>query len=220
MDVVGTGLESLTMVRHGESTANAAPYTGAAEFISGTRDADVPLTEKGAGQAAAVGKRLAEIAPGFDLVLCSPYVRTRETARIALEAVDAPTPRFDERLRDRENGILFGLTRSGIMLRYPREYREMGRLGGFYYRPPGGESWPDVALRLRAVLREMHGHVLVFTHDIAIVLTRYLFGELAEAQLSAQTTAQVRNASITRWERMDSGDAMRLTVYNDASHLD
>ncbi|MEV6097813.1 histidine phosphatase family protein [Nocardia sp. NPDC051981] len=217
MDATGAGLESLTMVRHGQSTVNAAPYTGAEEFITGTRDADVPLTELGAAQAAAAGRRLAGFDPGFDLVLCSPYLRTRETARIALVFLSTPPVHFDERIRDREPGVLFGLTRIGIQRRYPDEFREMQRSGGFYHRPPGGESWPDVALRLRAVLREMHGHVLVFTHDIAIVLTRYIFGDLSEAEISAQTSAQVRNASITRWERGDSG--MRLTSYNDTSHL-
>ncbi|MGV9662392.1 histidine phosphatase family protein [Nocardia niigatensis] len=217
MDVTGAGLESLTMVRHGQSIANAAPYSGAEEFVTGLRDADVPLTELGEAQATATGKRLAEVDPGFDLVLCSPYLRTRETARIALGHLTPPPVYFDERIRDREPGVLFGLTRLGIQRRFPDEYREMQRSGGFYHRPRGGESWPDVALRLRAVLREMHGHVLVFTHDIAIVLTRYIFGDLDEAEISAQTTAQVRNASITRWERDDSG--MRLTSYNDTSHL-
>ncbi|WP_222932802.1 histidine phosphatase family protein [Nocardia yunnanensis] len=218
METVGAGLESLTMVRHGQSVANAAPFTGADEFLTGTSDADVPLTELGRQQAAAAGRRLATVEPRFDLVLCSPYVRTRETARIALEFVTAPAARFDERLRDRETGILFGLTRAGIAHRYPEQHRELERLGGFYHRPPGGESWPDVALRLRAVLRDMRGHVLVFTHDIVIVLTRYLFGELEIAELSAQTTAQVRNASLTRWERREGGPL--LTVYNDTAHLD
>ncbi|MVU76330.1 histidine phosphatase family protein [Nocardia sp. ET3-3] len=218
MHVVGPGLESLTMVRHGQSVVNAAPYDGGMQFITGTRDADVQLTELGVTQATAAGKRLAEISPAFDLVMCSPYVRTRETARLALASLTPPPIVFDERLRDRETGILFGLTRTGIMVRYPREHRELRRLGSFYHRPPGGESWPDVALRLRSVLGEMHGHVLVFTHDIAVVLTRYLFGELDEADISAQTGAEVRNASITRWERTDSG--LRRTMYNDTAHLD
>ncbi|APB00727.1 Phosphoglycerate mutase (2,3-diphosphoglycerate-independent) [Nocardia seriolae] len=205
------------MVRHGQSTVNAVRDTGAEEFATGIRDADVPLTELGAAQAVATGKRLAEYESGFDVVLCSPYLRTRETARLALAALPAPPIHLDERLRDRETGILFGLTRIGIERRYPDEDRQLRLLGGFYHRPAGGESWPDVALRLRPVLREMHGHVLVFTHDIAVVLTRYIFGEIDEPTISSQPWAQVRNASITRWERGDSG--MRLTVYNDIAHL-
>ncbi|MEC3915246.1 histidine phosphatase family protein [Nocardia sp. CDC160] len=222
MEIVGSGLASLTIVRHGESVANrarvVAERSNVEMFRAAPRDADSPLSELGRGQAAALGKRLAAEGYPFDLVLSSPYVRARETARIALEFLDCPTPRLDERLRDRETGILFGLTETGIRRRHPAEYAEQQRLGGFYYRPPGGESWPDVALRLRSVLREMGGHVLVFAHDIVIVLTRYLFGDLDEAELSAQTAAQVRNASITRWERDDSG--LRLSVYNDAAHLD
>ncbi|MGW4249548.1 histidine phosphatase family protein [Nocardia sp. NPDC004722] len=217
MEAVGSGLESLTLVRHGESVVNAAPYTGSDEFITGVSDAEVPLTERGVAQAIATGRRLATVDPPFDLVLCSPYLRTRETARHALAYLKAPPPRFDERLRDRETGILFGLTTFGIERRLPEEHRMLQRVGRFYHRPTGGESWPDVALRLRAVLRELQGHVLIFTHDIAIVLTRYIFGELDVADIQDQTGAEVGNASITRWERTDSG--MSPSVYNDSKHL-
>ncbi|MFE3190287.1 histidine phosphatase family protein [Nocardia sp. NPDC059240] len=217
MEAVGSGLESLTLVRHGESVVNAAPYTGSDEFITGISDSEVPLTERGAAQAAAVGPRLATLEPDFDLVLCSPYLRTRETARLALSGLEMPVPRFDERLRDRETGVLFGLTAFGIERRLPDEHLRLQRVGRFYHRPAGGESWPDVALRLRAVLRELQGHVLIFTHDIAIVLTRYIFGEIDEADIRAQTGAEVGNASISRWERGDSG--MVSSVYNDTSHL-
>ncbi|GAB2547307.1 histidine phosphatase family protein [Nocardia heshunensis] len=217
MEVVGTGLRSLTLVRHGESVVNAAPYTGSDEFITGISDSEVPLTERGVAQAVAAGPRLAGFEPDFDLVLCSPYLRTRETARLALSAVAAPPPRYDERLRDRETGILFGLTTFGIERRLPEEHRQLQRVGRFYHRPAGGESWPDVALRLRAVLRELHGHVLIFAHDITIVLTRYIFGELDIADLQAQTGAEVGNASITRWERDNS--EMLSILYNDTSHL-
>ena len=35
---------------------------------------------------------------------------------------------------------------------YPDEAKRRDLLGKFYYRPPGGESWADVALRIRSVL--------------------------------------------------------------------
>ena len=51
--------------------------------------------------------------------------------------------------------------------RLPDEAARRSRLGKFYYRPPGGESWADVLLRLRALLRELRedhpdGRVLLF----------------------------------------------------------
>ncbi len=62
----------------------------------------------------------------------------------------------DERLRDRELGILDRLTRLGVKTRYPDEAERRLWLGKLYYRPPGGESWADVALRLRSILDELN----------------------------------------------------------------
>ena len=60
----------------------------------------------------------------------------------------------DERLRDRELGILDALTAHGVDVRLPAEAARRRWLGKFYYRPPGGEAWTDVALRLRSFLRD------------------------------------------------------------------
>ncbi|WP_405491213.1 histidine phosphatase family protein [Nocardia sp. NBC_00511] len=218
MGITGAGLESLTVVRHGQSTVNAVRATGADEYCTGIRDADVPLSELGREQAVAAGKPLA--AYDFDLVLCSPYRRALDTARWALgdpATVGGPEFVVDERLRDRENGILFGLTASGIRSRYPAEYRARQQLGGYYYRPPGGESWPDVALRLRGVLGELDGRVLVFAHDITVVLIRALLGPKSGLEIAETATAQVSNASINHWERDKSG--MRLVLLDDTRHL-
>ena len=57
------------------------------------------------------------------MVLCSPYVRARETARLMLEgagiAQDGLRLRVDERLREKEFGILDRLTHFGIRQKYP-----------------------------------------------------------------------------------------------------
>lgn len=214
-------LQSLTMVRHGESTANAAVavalHAGAEEFEKSPRDPDIQLTELGRAQAVAIGERLASQARQPDTVLCSPYSRTRETARIAMRFSDETAIRHDERLRDRDVGILHGLTALGIRRRHPLEHRERERMGRFYYRPPGGESWTDVALRLRTVLPELDGHVLIFTHDIVVVLVRYLLEGLDEPTILKIESTQLPNASITRWERGESG--LELITYGDTDHL-
>lgn len=213
-------LESLTMVRHGESTGNAglasAIAAGAEEFAAGLRDADIRMSELGRAQAAAVGSWLAG-RPRPDTVLSSPYVRARETADIALRDLDWPVPRLDERLRDREKGAIQGHTALGVRNRFPAEHRERKRVGRFYYRPPGGESWPDVALRLRTLLPELEGHVVVFTHDLVIVMTRYIFGGLSEDEILEIESDQLKNCSVSRWER--DGSAMRLVDYNATEHL-
>ena len=60
--------------------------------------------------------------------------------------------RTDERLRERDFGAFDGMTGAGIREQYPDEAKRRDLLGKFYYRPPGGESWADVALRIRSLL--------------------------------------------------------------------
>jgi broad specificity phosphatase PhoE len=154
-------LQSLIMVRHGESTGNVARAmavdAGLEDMGIPERDADVPLSKNGRAQAKALGRWLAAL-PAEErptVVLSSPYVRALETARIALEGIDVGQIRFDERLRDRELGVLYGLTPKGVAARFPEEAARKERDGKFYYRPPGGEAWIDVALRLRVLLADL-----------------------------------------------------------------
>ncbi|WP_165689046.1 histidine phosphatase family protein, partial [Mycobacteroides abscessus] len=84
----------------------------------------------------------------------SPYLRAQQTIALALAAggLAEPPKRVDERLRDRELGVLDRLTRTGVRNRFPEEEARRQWLGKYYHRPAGGESWADVMLRLRSVL--------------------------------------------------------------------
>jgi probable phosphoglycerate mutase len=146
-------LTEIVLVRHGESTGNVALTTAmvaSAETIDVEfRDPDVPLTGTGEEQAGAVGRWLTKSPAAPDLVYCSPYTRARQTAALALEAAGLDLEvHLDERLRDRELGVLDLLTHDGVVRRFPGEETRRRWLGKLYYRPPGGESWADVALRL------------------------------------------------------------------------
>jgi broad specificity phosphatase PhoE len=142
--------------------------------------------------------------------LCSPYVRAQQTARLLLEASGCPPDSLavtvDERLREREFGILDRLTTAGIAERFPEQAAARAFLGKFYHRPPGGESWADVALRLRSALdtvgREYAGeHLLVVTHQVAILVFRYLLERLSEAELlEIDRHHPVANCSVTVYE--------------------
>ncbi|MFI7608105.1 histidine phosphatase family protein [Micromonospora sp. NPDC049366] len=222
-------LATLWIVRHGESTANVAAAhaesTGA-ELIGLThRDADVPLSPTGEEQARATGRWLAGLPPHRrpDVAVVSPYLRAVRTAELALDGTGVPVSR-DERLRDRELGILDGLTPHGVRARFPDEAARRSRLGKFYYRPPGGEAWTDVALRLRALLgdlrRDHEGErVLLFGHDALVFMLRYLVEGLTEEQLMALTRQHViANCSITGWSADDAG-RLTLDVFNDVGHL-
>jgi broad specificity phosphatase PhoE len=221
-------LQWLAVVRHGQSTGNVTAEeaeVGGLEVIDiPERDADVPLSGTGREQAEAVGRWLADRPEGErpDIAIISPYLRARQTAESALAGTGI-TGIVDERLRDRELGILDLLTGRGVVARLPDEARRRQRLGKFYYRPPGGESWADVLLRLRALLRELQedhpgGRVLLFAHEATVLLVRYLAERLSEAELMAVARANtIANCSVSSWDRVDG--ELRPQLFNSVDHL-
>lgn len=189
------GAVELLLIRHGESEGNVAAtearLAGAEVIDVPARDADVNLSGTGRDQAKALGTALARIADELrpDAIVSSPYARARQTAEIAVETAGWPVKVLtDERLRDRELGILDRLTRLGVKTRYPDEAERRLWLGKLYYRPPGGESWADVALRLRSILDELNtlgtGHrVMLVCHDAVILLVRYVLEGMSEHEI-------------------------------------
>ena len=225
-------LQQVILVRHGQSEGNvaaeAAQRDGLERIDVPARDPDVELSETGREQAAAVGRWLSELAdddrPG--IVWTSPYRRARQTGEIALRAATLDLDfRVDERLRDRDMGITDMLTGAGIRKKYPEEAERREWIGKFYYRPPGGESWADVAGRVRAVLsdlaQEKHDIALVTAHDVVILLFTYVAEGLdEEAVLERSRTDGLKNAAICRLVLdEDSPTGWRVTDYNLDEHL-
>jgi broad specificity phosphatase PhoE len=222
----------LILVRHGESEGNvareAAEAEHAPEILIDQRDPDVPLSGRGRSQAEALGRWLGELdedrRPG--VVWASPYVRAVQTAEIALQAAGTALPvHLDERLRDRELGILDRLTGRGVSDRYPDEAERRRYLGKLYYRPPGGESWSDIALRLRSFVADLDraddsGSGLIVSHDAVILVLRYVLEQLTEKQLLDIAGAEsLGNASVTRIVRSGLGKPWDVVDFNVQEHL-
>lgn len=220
-------LEELWLVRHGESVGNLAA-TGAevagAEVIElADRDADVPLSATGIAQARALAAPLLAATETPQIAWLSPYVRAQQTFALSVEngpVIDRVLT--DERLRDRELGILDLLTWRGVAARHPEEAARRARLGKYYHRPPGGESWADVALRLRSFLHDTadaDARVgLVVAHDAVVMLLISLLTGMDEPhlmQFAASNT--VLNASVTRL-RVEEG-RWQLVDFSDVRHL-
>lgn len=134
----------------------------------------------------------------------------------------APVAIVDERLRDRELGILDLLTWRGVARLHPEEAERRRHLGKFYHRPPGGESWADVALRLRSFLRdalEVPGETaLVVAHDAIVMLFLYLLLPMEEAALlDFAASHTVLNASVTHIRRSDG--RWELVEFSTVDHL-
>jgi len=218
----------LLLIRHGESAGNVArqrAYDRRAAVIEvAERDMDVALSDLGREQARDLGRwlRTVDEAQQPTAVLSSPYARAEQTALLALAecggAVGALPVRLDERLRDRDFGVLDRLTGRGITERHPEQAELRARLGRFYHRPPGGESWTDVLLRLRSVqvtlAAEYAGeNVVVFAHDIVVKCFRYLLEGLTEREvLTLSDTTEIANCSLTSY-RFGPGGAS-LTRFN------
>jgi broad specificity phosphatase PhoE len=204
----------LWLLRHGQSVGNVArdaARAGRLEVLDiAERDMDVPLSALGREQAAAFGTWLGTQDVQPDVVLSSPYVRAAETAEIVTEAAALDLPvHLDERLRERELGVLDLLTRAGIEARYPQEAARRARLGKFYHRPPGGESWVDVALRIRS-LRDSLGRehlgkrVMMVCHEVVVIIWRYLVEDLDEkAALALSRDHPLANCALTTYVTVD-----------------
>ena len=206
----------LWIVRHGQSAGNVArerAEAASAPLIDiATRDMDTPLSELGERQAIALGRWFGAMPRERQptIVLCSPYVRAVETTELILQAAgidaDALTFQRDERLREKEFGSLDRLTKLGIRQKFPELAEQRAHVGKFYFRPPGGESWCDVILRLRSVLdtitREYRRErLLIVGHQVIVNCFRYLLERLTEEHILAlDRAADVPNCSVTAYE--------------------
>ncbi|WP_343519367.1 histidine phosphatase family protein [Sphingomonas sp.] len=230
--------ERLWLVRHGQSAGNVARdlahERGAHRIGLDVRDVDVPLSELGERQADALGRWFARGAAGAlpDVILCSPYLRARETARRFRDAGGADPDEAicaDERLREKEFGILDGLTTAGIRATEPEQAEFRRLLGKFYHRPPGGESWCDVIFRLRALLDTVSLHyrgrrVMIVAHQVVVLCMRYIVENLSEAEILAIDKAgDVANCSVTEY-RYDSSagkdGGLTLVRYNETAPVE
>ena len=206
--------QEIWLVRHGQSAGNVA--RDAAEAAAGLsidiaeRDVDVPLSELGVRQSQALANWFAALpADGQpSVVLHSPYVRAAQTADILMGRLNRDelvALHTDERLREKEFGILDRLTVRGIAEKYPELYEQRHHVGKFYFRPPGGESWCDVILRLRSVLDTLtreypRERVLIVAHQVIVNCFRYLLERMDETTILAHDrAADVPNCSVTSY---------------------
>jgi broad specificity phosphatase PhoE len=231
--------QRLWIVRHGQSAGNiardAAELRGLPLIDIATRDMDVPLSALGEQQARALGRWIAELPPAErpSVILCSPYTRARATAELVLQGAridrDKITFIADERLREKEFGILDRLTHLGIQQKYPELSEQRRHVGKFYFRPPGGESWCDVILRLRNVIdtmvREYRGEdVLIVSHQVIVNCFRYLLERMDERQiLELDRAADVPNCSVTAYEfdpKLGKNGKLALRLVNFVAPLE
>jgi probable phosphoglycerate mutase len=228
----------LWIVRHGESAGNVARdlanANGMGRIEIAERDIEVPLSPLGERQATALGHWFAALNTDQrpEVVLTSPYLRARRTAELVREegglAMKQAAISQDERLREREFGVLDRLTHRGIEQLFPEQAEARRLLGKFYHRPPGGESWCDVILRLRSALDTVSLHyagarVLIVGHQVVVLCLRYLLENLGEEEILAiDAEGDVANCSVTEYctEVRTSVSGLQLVRYNFTTPLE
>jgi broad specificity phosphatase PhoE len=215
---------SLTLVRHGESQGNVADARARAarsdRLDLDVRDADVELSDNGVRQADALGAWFRSLTQDErpTLVISSPFRRALRTAQRTVGESDVDIV-VDERLRERDLGVFDGLTGHGIRDRYAEEAERRDRIGKFYYRPPQGESWAEVVLRIRSLLTDLRtGHegarIWMFSHQAVIMSFRYVLESIPEQDLLAlDRRVTVGNGSVTTYCR--EGRHLELAAFAD-----
>jgi broad specificity phosphatase PhoE len=185
-------MPTIVFLRHGETDWNAEGR------LQGQRD--VPLNDKGRGQArrnGAVLRRLLPAVDDFDFV-ASPLGRARETMEIARTALglDPKAYRTDHRLREATFGRWEGFTTEEIRAREPGELaaREADKWG---VSPPGGESYEVLAERVRPWLAEIAKPTVVVAHG---GVGRVLWIELAGLDPATAVAIAMPHDRVFLWD--------------------
>lgn len=203
---------NLVLVRHAESEGNV--LTADERALHNVATHDYALTERGRWQADVTGAWLQEkFYEGFDINYVSYYRRSRETMermmRVAGTMMEWPRPHAiyeDPRLAEAQRGMYHGMTTEQIEARWPEELARKEREGLYHYRPPGGENWPDVELRIHSFLgtlsRDCEGQdVVIVCHGHWFIMFQRLVERLSiDEAMDRYKKGVVPNASVTVYQ--------------------
>jgi len=161
----------LTLVRHGQSTANRDG------ILQGRHDA--LLSELGHQQAAQLGAWFRERGMTWHAAYCSPLQRARDTARIVL-AESGPPLVEDRDLEEVHVGEMQGKTSVELRSQHGSFYtRGIEALGD--YSEFGGEAYEEVQIRVNRFIAGLHERHRGHEHRVLVVSHGGLLFQLAKA---------------------------------------
>ena len=203
---------TLLAIRHGETELNVAKrYQG---------HSDSPLTETGRKQVSSLGRRLEKMK--FDTLISSDLGRTQETATIISECT-GHSIKTDSRLRERNYGVLEGLTVSDIKADHS-EVLERLDANDPDYIIPDGESLRQHYQRNVAVFEELQsgisdGRVALVVHGGVL---DSLFRYVARLPLDQPRCFITPNASLTIITHGIFYSTLRWVIetWGDTGHLE
>jgi 2,3-bisphosphoglycerate-dependent phosphoglycerate mutase len=169
-------MANLILVRHGQSAGNR-------DRIFAMDPHSLPLTELGYAQARAAARIIAE---DFDahVVISSPFVRARETARTIADALHLPVA-VEPNLYERDVGAHKGLTYDSL-----EGAPDYDTLRPWAWRPREGESYLDVQARVAPILDRLAAEhpsedVVIVSHGgVMMTLWAHVTGDWEAAPIA------------------------------------
>ncbi|GAX90895.1 histidine phosphatase family protein [Effusibacillus lacus] len=191
-------MTEICLVRHGETLWNREAR------LQGSKD--IPLSEVGIAQARIVADQLSK--ENWDLIYSSDLLRAKRTAEYIGEKINVPHL-LDSGLRERNYGLLEGMTRAEIEEQYPGVLTHPHQ-----HQIPGLETFEALSQRVKETMesianRHFGKKILVVTHGGTI--NAFLHS------VTGQRSDRIENTSITRTRY----DRFRwyIDCINDCAHL-
>ena len=176
-------MDHFYFVRHGETVWNVE------NKICGATD--IELTEKGHQQAIETGQKILDIGIKADIILTSPLVRAKETARHISEITGIPM-KVEQRLIEQNFGRYESTPRNGA--EFHEAKKDMASRFGT------GESMLQLAQRIYNLLDEIKAgdkiYILVAHNGIARIVESY-FREMDNEEFSS---FGIKNCEVKKYE--------------------
>jgi broad specificity phosphatase PhoE len=187
-------------------------------------DFAVPLTDEGVEQARVTGRHLKGAEQLPDVILYSPYLRTRQTLEGLIEGWGelAEVKTYEEdRLREQDHGIatLYADWRIFHVFN-PEQAVFFRQQGPYWYRYPQGESVSDVKDRVRSLIdttvREHAGlRVLWVSHHLTKLSIRSNLERLTPEQfIHLDEHEKPINCGVTTYTGSSATNRLTLARYN------
>jgi 2,3-bisphosphoglycerate-dependent phosphoglycerate mutase len=225
--------DNLVIIRHAESMRNKAKgHTtyfadeNARMGVQGIPDHLIPLSEDGMEKARLSGGPFRARYGVPDYIYHSGYLRTVQTMEGFLEAYTSEERarikiRSNPFIRERDPGFTYDMTEAEAEKNFPWLKNHWNTFGGFFSRPPGGESLADVSDRvylfLNMLFRDRAGkRIFAFSHGGTIRCFRYKLERWTyERALKWPPGQSPKNCGVTSYRFSPAENRLVLECYNE-----
>lgn len=184
----------ILLVRHGETNTNALG-------MSAVVGNDAPLNENGKRQAVIAAKIVEKFIP--TKIYTSPFLRCQQTAESIAKNTDAQIE-ISESLKEFDMGDWANMkshdTKALLIQHDAWDYSP----SKFEFRVPGGESWQDVAIRMKSFLKKLQSMedetVVLVSHNATI---RALVGIMRDASFKEWFGFPFPNGAVSAFDFKD-----------------